>query len=124
MENSTGESSKSVHQIKIFQTIKKNLSTIGIGPNSAKQLRPFNAKIFVNLSAVGIGFIGTLMYIIIEARTFLEFAQSIYMCSTFVLVACILMTLIFNLSELFETIDNCESLVNTSKWRKIHSLTY
>lgn len=117
MQNTREENPQSkLPKMKIFQTIHKNLSIIGIGPDSAQQLRQFNAKILINLSTLCVGFNGVLVYIIIEAKTFLEFTQSIYLCTTYAIVTFVFIVLIFKLNELFKAINDCECLANTSKW--------
>lgn len=120
MENIKEENPKpKLPGIKIFQAIQKNFSAIGIAPNSVKQLRPFNVKILINLLTLCVAFIGMLLYIVIEANTFLQFTQSVYMCSTFVIVACAFLVLIFKLNELSKAITDSELIANTSKWGKI-----
>lgn len=102
-------------KIKIFQAIQKNLLTIGIGRNSAMQLRQFNLNILMDFLTLGCGIICMLMHIFTEVRTFIELTQSIYMFSSFTLLSVALMILIFNLDEWFSTINDCECLVNISK---------
>lgn len=120
-ENSEPKFSK----LEIFQTIQKNLSTIGIGPRSSMPMRIFNRKILTAFLSLGLCIFCTLMHIFVEAKSFLDLCQSTYECSAFILVAFVLMALAFNSNELFETINDCERLVNSSKWKQrietIHS---
>lgn len=111
-------------KIKIFQKIQKNLYKIGIDSNSATQLNPFNAKNLMGLLSLGLGIIGSIMYIIIEAKTFIEFTESIFECTAFIQIILNLMIMIFYLSELFKAINNCECLANTSKSEKGQMLHY
>lgn len=102
-------------EIKMFRSVQKNFGTIGIGPNRAMQSHPFDAKILIHSMALSLGFIGTLMYTVIDAKTFLEFTQSIYVSSSIFFGAVIFVVLILNASELFELINDCECLISTSK---------
>lgn len=103
--------------IKIFRAIQANLSTVGIDQDTAIHSYPyaFNVKILLNLFAFNTGIILTSMYIIIEAKTFLELAQAICVFSVFIFAILVLMTVICNLSEFYKSIDDCECLVNTSE---------
>lgn len=102
-------------KIRIFQTFQKNLSTIGIVPSSSMQPCPFNANISMNLTTIIIALIGSLVYIVNEAATFQEFTQCISVCSVFIFMAFALVIMMFYSGELFTIINDCESLINTSK---------
>lgn len=114
MENSHSK----LRKLKIFRVIQKNLSAVGIDSNSGNQFRRFNEKNIMGLLKLSICIAGSLMYIFNEAKTFLEYTQSIYMCSTFIIVTLILIVLIFNLNELSKNIQDCERIANTSKSTK------
>lgn len=115
MENSKEETSHpKLPRLKIFLAIHKNLASLGIAPMNSTTRFP-NAKISIDLLTLGLSTICASMYILIEAKTFLEFTQSIYLFSGTILVALIFLVVLFNLSEMFEIIDDCECLVNTSE---------
>lgn len=111
MANSAARNShEKLPKIKIFLTIQKNLSTIGI-----IEKHPINANIFLNLLTLGAATIFELFYIFLEAKTFFQYVQSIYMCSTYIIISLCLMILILNLNLSFEMINGCECIANTSK---------
>lgn len=117
MENLNSENSQSeLPKMKILQTLQKYFSANGIEPNSAEQLRSFNAKILMGFLVLGYGIVSVLIYVFSEAKTFLEIAQSIFTCSTLILMTFYLMTMVFHMREFFEMFISCGCLVNTSKW--------
>lgn len=111
MENSTEKNSQP--KLKVFQALQVNLTILGIEPELAKQ--SFNARILISLSALGLGIIGTLIYIFIEAETFFEFMLSLYMCSACVDLILMLLILILNSSEMYKHTNDFECFFNTSK---------
>lgn len=105
MENSQSSSPK----LKLFQTLQKNLSSIGI-----VRRHPFNARIALILLILGVGIIFESVYIFHEAQTYLDYTQSICMFSGVILVTFNLLIMALYLTELFEIIDHCECISNTS----------
>lgn len=117
MENSQGESSQpKLPKLKIFQRIQTNLSAIGIGPGSSVPVRSFNRKILAAFLSLGLYIFCTLMHIFTEVKNFLDLTESTYECSVFILISFILLAMLFNANKLFEAIDDCECIVNSSKW--------
>lgn len=116
MDNSTEENPrKNLPKIKIFQKLKQCVVTIGLDLNPEMRHHPFNAKILITFLALTVTCIGTLLYIFLEANTYLEFAQSIYMCSSSLLVSFSVMVIVLHVSELIGIIDDCECFINTSE---------
>lgn len=111
MENSQSNLPK----IQILKTLQTNLSALGIDAISANHSRPINAKILMDFLVLSIGILAILVYIFHEAKTFFEYVQAVSVCSTYILLACILMILILKRSELFEMIITCQCLLDTSK---------
>lgn len=115
MENSEEEHPRNkLPKIKIFQKLKKYVASIGIDLNPAMRLHPFNAKILITFLGLAVACIGTLLYIILEAKTYLEFAQCIYLCSSSLLVSLSFIIIISNLRGVIDIIDDLECVVNTS----------
>lgn len=111
MDNSgEGSSQSTLPQIKVFQTIQKNLSAMGI-----IKRRPINARIFLSLLTLGLATIFELIYIINEAQTFFQYTESIYICSAFILASSYLTILIIHSNEMFQMINAIECTANTSK---------
>ena len=118
MENSKQNEpkpSKKIQKIKIFQIIQKNFATIGIGPNSAMQLRVFNGKILFTSLTLASFILSNLVYFFKDAETFTEYTQTIYLGSGGILVTLAFIIILLHLNELFKIINDCECLVNTSE---------
>lgn len=104
-------------KIKIFQIIQKNLTLLGIDPNSTMKSYLFNPKNLIGFSSVGLTAICAIMYAIKVASTFNEYTKSFCVFSTTTLSVLNLMVMLFFSSELFEAINDCECIVNTSKYK-------
>lgn len=118
MENSEQPKSKAkLPKCKVFEIPLKNLAIVGIRPNLAMQPYPFNAKIFMGFLALGCAIYCTCVYTIYDAKSFAEYTQSIYVCSLLALIVLILLAIIPNAEKMFELIDACDQLVNTSQLR-------
>lgn len=121
MENFNEENlqQSNLPKIKIFQTIQKNLSVAGIDPSSAMHSHPsvLNVRILMNLFALIVTVIFSVIYITIEADTFLGLAQAICVCSVNIFAVLVLVTVFFNMKEFYKSINDCECLVNTSKYK-------
>lgn len=105
-------------KLKIFLTIQKNLSIIGIEPNS----QPFDAKILTLLLTMGAAIICLIMYIANEAKTLFQYMQSIYECSVLIVLFIALLITILNLSAFWKIIYDCESIANTSKCKVLNQM--
>lgn len=105
-----GTSQSNISKIKIFHTIKKDLSVIGI-----IERRPMNANILLSSLMLASAIAIELIYIFKEAETFFQYTQSIYMCSAFILAFSSLMIMVLHLNELFKIINDFECVANTSK---------
>lgn len=113
MENSKQKKSHPrLPKIKILQTVQKNLTIFGIGPNLA--IQPFNEKTLIGLLIIGSGIID-LFYLFTLSETFAEYIQAIYICSAFTLIALVLMVTIFNSNELYKIMNDCECIINISE---------
>lgn len=112
MENS--EQSQ-LPKMKIFQKTKKHFPTLGINPNLAMQPYPINIKILMGFMIMSAVLICNLMYVTNDAETFAEYILPIYNISFAVMIIFLLIVQIVKVENLFELMDSCESLVNTSK---------
>lgn len=99
---------------KVFQLTQKYFATAGIVPNLAIQPYPLNGKISIGFLLLGSSLICNFKYTFYEARTFVEYTQSIYMCSIAALIIFALVIIILKVEKLFEFINGCEKLINTS----------
>lgn len=119
MENSQEQNQRpNLPKKLIFQTVKKNLSALGISLDLSMQSRLLNARLLLSLLAPGLCNIGMLLYSFNEAQTVFQFTQSIFICSAYTLSILFLLIILCYSNELFKLINDCECIVNTSKWRK------
>lgn len=101
--------------MKVFQLTQKNFAIVGITSNWAIKSQPFNWKIFTCFSVLGSSIICSLMYILFEADTLNEYTQSIYSGSMTASIILSFMLVIINVKKMFQLIDICEDIVNTSE---------
>lgn len=104
--------------IKTFQTAQKIFATLGIRPSFAMQPYPFNVRILIGSLILGATMICNLLYVLNDAKTFAEYTQCAYYLTTELLVLFYLLVVILKVKNIFEFIDSCDRLVNTSEYRK------
>lgn len=118
MKNSKqkNQTTKSPSKIKIFQCVQKNFATAGVGPVLSLQPYPLNLKIKFGFLLGIFYIICDLVFLFVEAKTFTEYMQSIYMgfCPTLSIFG--LVVIISKAKKLFQVINDCENLVNASKY--------
>lgn len=100
--------------MKILRLTLANFATIGVNRKLLLQPYPVNAKIFTGFLIIGAWFILNFVYIVFQAKTFAEYIQGTYIFSLAVLIILALVIIIFNVKKLFQLIDFCENLINTS----------
>lgn len=110
------ESQPELPKIKIFQTVREYFAIIGINRVLVDQPYPFNRRIFLGFLMFGLAITSLFTFIISQAKTFWEFAQSIYTCSAVILGICCLFILVFRVHILFKFIASFENVINTSEW--------
>lgn len=99
-------------KIKILQIVQKNLANLGVDLSSANRIEFFNGEIAIDFLILAIAIIWILLYIFNDAETFTEYTQSIFICSTFILMILALTITIFNSTKLNQIINDCECLIN------------
>lgn len=102
-------------KLKTFEIIQKNLATIAITRSLVDQSYPFNKSILCGFLALSSFIYCTLMFIIFDAKTFAGYTQSICAWSMGALIMLCLLILILEVEKLFELINGCDTLVNTSE---------
>lgn len=104
-----------ITKMKLFQTPRKYFSNLGIDPTLVDQTYPINRQVaagfVMNISAL----LSFAIFMTYEAKTFLEFSQSIYFCSVILLILFVLAMLAIRVELLFKFIDNFENAIYTSK---------
>lgn len=117
ISNAMAKSRQKPSKIQIFQLIQKYLANIGICPSLAKQPYPINGKIITGSATLILYVICSLIYLFYESKTFTERTRTVYMCSVAALVLFALLIFILNVTKIFQFIDDCEAIVNTSECR-------
>lgn len=119
MENSKQDESKSqLPNGKVFQIPLKNFAVLGISSNLTTQPYPLNGKIITGFVILGFSMYSTIVFVIYDAKTFIEYTQSIYGFSLATLIFVALLNTIFKIEQMFELINANGQLVNTSKLLK------
>lgn len=114
--NHQNSSKSPLPRIKIFHLSLKYFAAAGIGPQLVTQACPLNGSILLGLLIVGSAFLCHLVCIFDKAKELSASAQSIYLCSLHGLIIEILLIIIFNVKNFFNTIVIHEDVVNTSEW--------
>lgn len=104
-------------KVKILQSVQKNLACLGIYFSSTNKMQKFNGKVLTDFLMLTTAIGWTLMYIFINAETFTEYNQSIYICTSFVLITSVLAITSLNSTKLYIIINHCEYLINVRKWQ-------
>lgn len=115
-ERSTPHSKSS--KMVVFKTTQKNFALIGICPKQPAMQHPntFNWKLLVSFVALGIGVSFVSVYVFKYANTFAERTQALFILSAGSLVTFILLILALKAKKVFEFINRCGSVVNTSEF--------
>lgn len=108
-------------KIKIFHLIRKNFATAGISPELVSQTFPINWKIFMGFSSLMVGIYAVCVYIFNDAKTFVEYTQSIYICSMAILIFAALTITLLNVKKLFNFIEFYDRIAKTGEidWNQI-----
>lgn len=111
---------------KPFEILLKHFGALGIGPNLTKQAYPLNVKILMGFFVLCFAISGLVIFIFYDANTFIEYVQSIYICTFNTLIFSTLLIIILKVDQLFEVINDWEKLVNTSEFdvNRIRCLLY
>lgn len=120
IEDSTQGTAKSqLSKCKTFETIQKNLAIAGISSTLANQSFPLNARILFGFLLLGLNIFDLFIFIIYDAETLVECAQSIYAICLLILIILCLQIIIFNVEKFFDFIDRSNDLANVSEYSSI-----
>lgn len=100
-----------------FQLTQKNFAMAGIHRSLVTQAYPINLKISLGFVILNAGAIFTLIFTFFDAKTFAEYTQTIYLFSLVALIIFALLIVVFKVDKLFEFIDTCIGIVNTSEYQ-------
>lgn len=101
---------------KVFHIILMNLVNLGVRPNVSTQvLYPLNRRICMGFLALGCCNYCTFVFIIYDARTFVEYVKSTYTGSFGILINVAFLFIMHKIERLFDFVDSFDSLVHTSE---------
>lgn len=98
-------------RLKILQSTQKNFVTVGICSTTCL----FNKRLLIGFLILVSYLICNLVFACFKAKTFTEYTHSSYILSVVVLTIFVLIIIILNVEKLFQVINDCESLTNTSE---------
>lgn len=98
--------------MELFKTFRTKFALVGISSNANPlESRRIKTSFFMNWSFS----ISSWMFLIFEARTFIEYTSAIYIASALTVVAISFTIVIFHIQKIFEFIEKCEKIVQTGK---------
>lgn len=98
-------------KMKLFQSIQKSYAILGIS-----QCQPsFNIRILVASLGFGSGIILSNVFLFRDIENWKEFTDTIFVNSSVILVDICFSNMIFKMEKLFQFIDCCEKIFETSK---------
>lgn len=104
-----------IPELRAFKSIQKNFAMAGISRELMIQSYPLNERIVTGFLLLSSTLVFICVYILNDAETFFEYTQSIYIASVATLFIFALFILIMVLENVFEFIDRCDCILNTSK---------
>lgn len=110
--------------MKIFHSIEKPLSYLGICRPLQNQKNPFNWKVFSAGFTLWLISLSTTIFFFFEAKTFREYAYSSYSSVTSIAVAFNFTIFALKSPKMFELMDNFERTIEQSKLAKFIYFSY
>lgn len=112
--------------MKIFQTFIINLRTAGIYWPQKYQTHPFNGKNIAILFNLGLFIVLAMVFILLEAETFSEYADSFYLIATTIFCEVMFVVTIWKTPKFFQLINDFETLIQKreSNARLKNNFTY
>ena len=95
--------------MKFFQSIQKNHVRVGI---CSKRTNESNRKIALIFFLFGMSFTCSLVYLCLEANTFLEYSNNMYITTGSAMILIVYTINIFKMSKLFKFIDYLEEMID------------
>lgn len=108
--------------MKLYQTAQRDLTYLGIGPYDPNKKSQLNPMIFVYSLMVFLSFSLSVAYLFIEAKTFDDVTQCIYIISASILSPMAVGSLALQQKILYKLIGRIEAIFESSKWPTIHQL--
>lgn len=101
--------------MKVLQKSQNYFAILGFSSEQSKQNHCLNYKIVLGWISIGCEFVASAVYLINMANSFDEYIQSICLTVAIIVVVTSFASMVFGMSTLFESIDNIESLIETSE---------
>lgn len=99
----------------IFQNTKNNYAILGISLQQSFQQNPFNGKIFISFVLLGCSIASHFLYLFYVASSLKEYIECITTTFAIFVISVCFMTMVFNMSTLFKTIDDIENVIEESE---------
>lgn len=106
---------KNLPEVTILQTTQKNLAMLGIIPKLVTQSCPLSGKILSGFLLLSTSSAFVCVYIINDAKTFIDYTQSVYIASVGILLFFEMLILILKVEELYKFVNRCNGIINTSE---------
>lgn len=110
--------------MKIIQTIRKNLTMMGIEPMQSTQIRPFNAKLSFGFLLYCLHFIANVLYLIDDAKTILEYLLCFGIICAAIGFGLCLAILAWKKVQLYNYIESIEKLIDNSEYSENKYIQY
>lgn len=101
--------------MKVCQAALQELVVLGLGPYNPNKKSHYNVLIFLYILLCALTFGLTGAYLFLDAKTFDEITQCIYIISTSILSAVNVGSLALQQKKLFGQIVRAEAIINLSK---------
>lgn len=105
--------------MKLFESFLRDCAVLGLGPHQSTAMMaskyPFNRKIVQTCLILGSVTILSYSYLFLEAKTFQEYAMSVYVTSTFLLSIAAYLIFVWKNGSICELIDTARKITNDSE---------
>lgn len=98
--------------MELFKIFRKNFAMVGIISKAIPiQSREIKLSFSMNYSFSILSW----MFLVCEAKTFIEYTTAIYVASALIVVAISFTIVIFHIQNIFEFIEKCEKIIQKGK---------
>lgn len=109
----------------IFQSIQKYFSILGINSSALRKNQVFNIRNVLTVFLFGVLSVSTTEFLVFEATSFREYADSFYSACTISLVGANFAVLMWKTAKVFTFIEELQNIIQERRWildPKIHIL--
>lgn len=97
--------------MKIFQFAQKKFSLVGIGLHA----RAWNYRNVLSLSTFCVGIVSNGVYFFRQAKTFQDYTNSVFMATTLICSAAVLIIDVSNMQPIFGCVEGAEQIIDGSE---------